>query len=639
MQHHLSTARTLRVALLLFAAACGTSRAGDAPPVRDIGSHWMETRLGGVPTGFLRETVDVADGGGTRTEVEAKFVMNRMESRVEVRSLVRYVEDAEGLLLQADAEVGSSAEATRVQATVVDGSLRLRSGAGGSTYDTTTALAEPLLGPQGIRARSRALREPGDRIAFHTFAGEYGSLAKVVREATGRETVPDADGRDVQAVVVRETLDVMPVPSLLWLDAEGRTLRIRQESPFGRIESVASDAGVPQRVAGGAELPMDTYANAVAKSNIRLPQPRSLDRVQVRIDLRRDDTAMPTLDGPHQRVIEHGPRHAVVEMQRGSVPAGRGDVDGAPWLVPNAYLQSDHPQVRELAATLRRPGLDAYTQARVLQDWVATNMRFDAGIALVSASEAVRDRRGTCMAYAVVLTTLARALDIPSRVVMGYIYAANMWGGHAWTEVLVDGHWVALDAAVWRDGPADPARIGVVRTALDQGMASGLASLAPMFGNERVRVLDYTLDGVDTVVPESAAPYTVDGRDYRNPSLGLRVQAPEGFVFAEVDIMYPRNEVLVLRDDAGTRIDLEQRAVHPGESADPAMLLRERGFEAAVEEGIVAGRLAWLARAGDKAAAVWLDGSDAWTVEVEGQRAADVLRAALAGIAFDTAER
>lgn len=622
----------------VLVAITGIALAASVGKASDARSWWMETRLGGVPTGFLHEKVDIVDGV-RRTEQVSQFVLNRMGSRVEVRSQARYREDAQGLLDEVVAEVGSSAETTTSEGKVVDGVLRVRTRAGGRDYTTDTPLAGPLLGPQGLRERSRdALRKPGDRLRYLTYAGDYASLATVERTVTGIETI-EVDGRRVESVVVRETTDVMPVPMQLWLDGDGRALRTQQESPFGTVDNLRADEGVRERVAAGAELPESTYENAVAKSNVRLPKPRSLEAVRVRIELKRDDVAMPVFDGPEQRVVERSDRHAVLEMRRGAEPKPSAtDADGGEgreWLVPNAYLQSDHPEVVALARSLRKPGLDTYRQARVLQDWVATQMTFDAGIALVSASEAVRDRRGTCLAYAVVLSTLARALDIPSRVVMGHVYAANMWGGHAWSEVLVDGRWIALDAAVWRDGPADPARIGVIRTSLEHGTSSGLASLASLYGNERVRVLSYTLDGTTTTVAADAAPYVVAGRDYRNDALGLRFRAPEGFDFTELDIMYPRSDVAVLRGADGTTLKVQQRSVRPGEAQAPLDALRwlldgaeDMKQTPAIDIG---GTHAEVLEAGSSAAAVWLDDSDLWVVRGEGKAAASAVREFVAG--------
>jgi hypothetical protein len=59
-------------------------------------------------------------------------------------------------------------------------------------------------------------------------------------------------------------------------------------------------------------------------------------------------------------------------------------------------------------------------------------------------------REGDCTAYAALLTALARAAGIPCREVSGLLYTGDeqkAFGGHAWNEVVLHGHWVPVDAS------------------------------------------------------------------------------------------------------------------------------------------------------------------------------------------------
>lgn len=68
-------------------------------------------------------------------------------------------------------------------------------------------------------------------------------------------------------------------------------------------------------------------------------------------------------------------------------------------------------------------------------------------------------RKGFCEHYAAALGTLARALGIPARVVLGYqggMYNSfgNFWkvsqrDAHAWVEIAMDGRWVRFDPTGW----------------------------------------------------------------------------------------------------------------------------------------------------------------------------------------------
>jgi transglutaminase-like putative cysteine protease len=58
---------------------------------------------------------------------------------------------------------------------------------------------------------------------------------------------------------------------------------------------------------------------------------------------------------------------------------------------------------------------------------------------------------GDCKSYALLFTTLARAVGLPSREVSGFVYMGDdlkAFGGHAWNEVLLGGYWVPIDASM-----------------------------------------------------------------------------------------------------------------------------------------------------------------------------------------------
>ncbi|MFK7888386.1 MAG: transglutaminase family protein [Gammaproteobacteria bacterium] len=65
-------------------------------------------------------------------------------------------------------------------------------------------------------------------------------------------------------------------------------------------------------------------------------------------------------------------------------------------------------------------------------------------------------RAGDCTEFAVLLTAVARAKNVPSRAVLGTVLISSSTGtqafGHAWSELYIDGRWEIADAAI---RPAD----------------------------------------------------------------------------------------------------------------------------------------------------------------------------------------
>ena len=602
--------------------AAGADDAGVAQPER-----WYEMRIGGVPAGYVHESVVVTPLGAT-TSAESVIVLNRLDTRVEIETREVDVEDGSGHLKEVHAQIRASKDATVLDVVVAGHDLSIATQSGGRTYRRVEHTEHELLGPEGIRAlTARRLAGPAAAFDYATFVAELGTTAVVTRRVTGHEA---ASAGQPALYDVEESSAEVPLPSQLRIAADGHVIEERQPGPFGDVTLVAATAAVREAARGG-QLSEDLYRRSLVRANVRLPQPRSIERLRVRIDLKRPELGFPELEGPDQHVIERAPDHVVLEIRRAAALDGPPSAAEKTYTEANAILQSDHPDVAALAATLRRPGAGPYAQARVLRDWVAEHMSFDPGLAIVPASEAVRDRRGSCVAYAVLLASLARALAIPARIVMGYVYLDNVWGGHAWAEVQAGGRWIPLDAAVYDAGPADAARIALVHHTADQGLASGAADLVRVFGNESIRIEGFGLDGAWVDVPADATPYTIDGRQYRNPWLRLTIDRPAEFAFADADAAYPDATVIALTGPAASEIRLRQEGARSARSGS-AELLRAAGYARSEAGATVAGRSALRAVGDGTAAVVFRDGTDLWLLEANGTAGVGALDAVAASL-------
>jgi hypothetical protein len=311
------------------------------------------------------------------------------------------------------------------------------------------------------------------------------------------------------------------------------------------------------QAAAGAELPAESWGRTLAHSNIRLPDPRSIERVKLKLTHRHPELGWPAFDAPTQRVIEKSANTVVLEISRPSLGHGTAQIDEAPYLKPNALLQSDDSEVVRLAGAIAGGEPDRFKAARKLHEWAAANMKLGLGVAGAPASEVARNREGTCIAYAILLASLDRAAGIPSRFAMGYAYLDGIWGAHAWTEVAIDGQWIPLDSAVYRPGIADAARFQFDSYTLDDQMSAANADGARMFGNIDVAVLEYTIAGRTIRVPEGAPDHTIEGDTYRNPWLGISIRKPHNARFATLDAVYPDATVVAVEGDSG-RVAIEQ---------------------------------------------------------------------------------
>ncbi len=221
-----------------------------------------------------------------------------------------------------------------------------------------------------------------------------------------------------------------------------------------------------------------------------------------RAAIRRGD--WPDFTGPTQKAAAKTAATLDLELRRPALsPSVRRPVAvtdaNREFLAPNAYIQSDDPVLRRTALDMVGGETDLWKAALKLERWVSENMRFDLGIAFAPSTELFKNRRGTCVGYATLLATLARAAGIPSRVAIGYVYALGMFGGHAWAEVLLGEAWIPIDAAIVAPGCADPARFYLTRSSLYGGGGSLTSGAAQqILGQVDVRILEFAEADVES---------------------------------------------------------------------------------------------------------------------------------------------
>jgi len=609
------------------------------PMAAPASARWLALEIAGEPAGRTREVVDAVAGGGYATRQATELKIGRLGKVVEMATDVTLTEDAHGELRAVRGETRLSRQVTTSEVSFAAGAATVSESAGGPVHSRSVAIAAPLLGPEGVRRRvAGALHGPGDTVEYVTWSTGLSAPQRVQCTAEDFESVP-VDGAPVRLLRVKVVPEGEGRGHLAWFDAWGRDLRTEVALPFGKL--IASQVRSEPRMPGG-ELPGDVFTRTLIRSNVRLPDPRSLDQLVVRVEF--DDPAgrLPPVDSADERVTGKDAQGAVIEIARVPTPARgeAGDAVGPEYLGSSAIIDPSEPGVRAIAAEVTDGAADPWDRAQRLTRWVTAHMTFDAGIAFAPAAELARDRHGTCAGYAVLLASLLRAAQIPARLDLGLAYAAGMFGGHAWVEARIGGRWVPLDAALPGDGPADAARIPLARDALDRGVGAMSLAVAQVVGHARVRVLGYAPHGRAPVQTDAAAaPYTVDGARYVNRGLGLSITAPAGYRFTDMDAVWPEHTIVALAG-AGGKVTLAEGALAPGR--DPELALAEAvGLHAAAacRRGAIAGHRACAAERDGVAALAFRDGLALYVVEARGPRPRALLDAVTGGVRFDASPR
>lgn len=115
------------------------------------------------------------------------------------------------------------------------------------------------------------------------------------------------------------------------------------------------------------------------------------------------------------------------------------------YLLPTRYCESD--RFTDLAQQIVTGVLPGYDQVLAINQWLRQYIRFNPNSPhfQLSAVEVNLAGEGVCRELAHLGIALCRALCIPARMVVGYLYGLEPMDFHAWFEVYVGGRWYTFD--------------------------------------------------------------------------------------------------------------------------------------------------------------------------------------------------
>jgi transglutaminase-like putative cysteine protease len=118
------------------------------------------------------------------------------------------------------------------------------------------------------------------------------------------------------------------------------------------------------------------------------------------------------------------------------------------FLLPSRYCQSDLPQISNLALEIVGDLPPSYDQAEAIRRWIQENIKYQYGTSNASTSvlETASQRMGVCRDFAHLGIALCRSLNIPARMVVGYLYQLDPMDLHAWFEAYIGDRWYTFDA-------------------------------------------------------------------------------------------------------------------------------------------------------------------------------------------------
>lgn len=162
------------------------------------------------------------------------------------------------------------------------------------------------------------------------------------------------------------------------------------------------------------------------------------------------------------------------------------------YLLPSRYCESD--KFLYMASEITQNLALGYPQVEAIRQWVSNNIIYKYGYSSSSSSacDTNQTRIGVCRDFSHLAIALCRAINIPARMVVGYLHELKPMDLHAWFEAYVGGSWYTFDAT-----QTEPKGNRVV---LAHGRDAADVALATQFGDMHLLSMYVSVDEVKSVV-------------------------------------------------------------------------------------------------------------------------------------------
>jgi hypothetical protein len=128
-------------------------------------------------------------------------------------------------------------------------------------------------------------------------------------------------------------------------------------------------------------------------------------------------------------------------------------IEDKKYLIGSDYIQVNHSKVQEYKKTIDLMNLKTRSDViKAVQNLVTDIIEYDYEMIdndvtrILHLDDFLDKGKGVCQHFALLSTTLLRALGIPARIIVGYSLSPDQAGGHAWIEAKVtNDYWLPIE--------------------------------------------------------------------------------------------------------------------------------------------------------------------------------------------------
>jgi hypothetical protein len=436
-------------------------RGGAVQKTNDAHAHeaWEVIYLGDSRIGYAHSRTRQAEAAGKQviaTTSDLHLTFKRLGDATVIKTHQEVTETLSGELLSYEFEMRNPPKSISRTTGKVEGRFLRMETQNGDRKDKRSRNWEA--GTQSPVFQDRSIRQsplkPGETRTFNAFLPELDTTSTVKFAADDFRFVKLLDGKQHKLLLVRVTQSVNPtLTTRAYFDAKGYLMLTETNLLGQQMSTYRVEQEEALKELAGAEL--DLIVNTMVPVG-PIKKPHRGSKIVYRISMEDDDPARFLVKGITQEIKKLDDNTVELTVTKASVPAKpSNDPVDEDCLKSTRLLQADDYRVKELARNGASGETDPVKAAYRLERYVSTKLKTkNFSTALASAAEVAASLEGDCTEHAMLLAAMLRARQIPSRVAVGLVYVESVqsFGGHMWTEALLNGAWIPLDATLGQGG-------------------------------------------------------------------------------------------------------------------------------------------------------------------------------------------
>ncbi len=314
--------------------------------------------------------------------------------------------------------------------------------------------------------------KPGESFDYPAYIGVVNRVVKMTVTLEGEESLvfwqKEPARKTLRYITRMEPVGQFKLPpATTWVDAENfEPLKMEFDFPgFGGrvsfLRTTKAAATVP------VTRPLELFNTQSIRLDREIPGIHGASSVVYKVTVPKEDdpgSLFPT--DSRQQMKNLDPKAKSFELHVFASHGPAADVRPLPapgkgFTESNYFINWDNDDVKRhaTAAVQQLPATATdWEKARAVEKWVKANMRaFEFSQAMATADNVAKTLTGDCTEYAMLSAAMCRSLGVPSRTVLGLVYAPTRGGKpylayHMWFEVFAGGQWLPLDATLGMGG-------------------------------------------------------------------------------------------------------------------------------------------------------------------------------------------